>query len=233
MCNKCYQPFCGGTCNENPCESGCPIKLDFACIVYNKDGKEASKLSGLNLPNGSTLRLVVELLDEKIKQLDVVNYALPHLRQSHVINNVKKFAEVVDSTLASLRSDILSLSSESSPNVIGIASSSINLATSGTQGHTIKADLKLSASEGNTLTILGDGLYNNPQTLGINYLTKSLTISNGNSVDLTPLVQAPSGYLGKVIADPSSPLDGNYWFNSSQNKLKIRVGDTIKEIVTL
>lgn len=228
MCHSCYQPdyLCS-------CESDCPIKLDFACIIYNKEGKDASKLQGLNLPNGSTLRLVVELIDEKIKQLNVVNYSIPFLRTISTINNIQKFAEVVDSQISALKSNLVDISTDVSPDVVGSNTPSINIGTSGTQGHTISANLKVSAQAGNTISVLSDGVYNNPQTLNVNYTNKTLSIANGNTVDLSALVQAPSGYLGNVVSDPSTPLDGNYWFNTVQNKLKIRVNGGIKEIVTI
>lgn len=47
---------------------------------------------------------------------------------------------------------------------------------------------------------------------------------------------APSAnrdWLGNLTSDPSAAINGNYWFNTNQNKLKIKVNGIVKEIVTV
>jgi hypothetical protein len=42
-----------------------------------------------------------------------------------------------------------------------------------------------------------------------------------------------AGYLGNVASDPTSPLDGQYWFNATSGELKIKVNGVIKTIQTV
>lgn len=58
-------------------------------------------------------------------------------------------------------------------------------------------------------------------------------------VELTALKESitPSGsftrdYLGELSSDPGAAINGNYWFNTNQNKLKIKTNGLIKEILT-
>jgi hypothetical protein len=233
MCNKCYRPACGGCSGcYNGCEPDCPIKLDFACIIYNKDGKNASTLDGLGLGNGATLSLVIELLDEKIKQLNVLDFYLPYLRSSYIINTMEQFSEAVDDKLQTLNSVIGGINTVNNLAVTANDSNSIDFSTSGTLDHTLTANVKISATSNNQLSIQSDGLFSAPQTLSINYTTKQLTISGGNNVDLTPLITAPTGFLGEVSTDPTIASNGNYWYNTTQNKLKIKLTSGVKEILT-
>lgn len=146
-CNRC------GSCSPcscyptNPCytvvTSGCPVQLDFACIIYHKTNSEISELDGLNLSNGSTLELVIETIDEKVKQLNVLDFVLPILRATYVVNTMQQFCTSVDTQLGIL-------------NV----------------------------------------------------------------------------WRGNVTADPSSPVDGWYWYNTTSTELKIRLNGATK-IVTI
>lgn len=103
-CYNCGTPYCScrTSCRTyDPCyvTSGCPIQLDFSCVLYHKNNSEISELDGLGLSNGSTLELVIETLDEKIKQLAVLDFSLPFLRETYVINTMKQFVEAVDTQL--------------------------------------------------------------------------------------------------------------------------------------
>jgi hypothetical protein len=44
---------------------------------------------------------------------------------------------------------------------------------------------------------------------------------------------AVSPFLGNVAVDPISPLDGQYWFNSTSGQLKIKVNGLVKVIQTV
>lgn len=89
------------------CYSGCPIKLDWTCLIYHKDNNEASGLyDGLGLNNGVTLQLALETVSEKIKQLKFSDFVLTFLRESYVINTLQQFSSAVDETLADLQSQI-------------------------------------------------------------------------------------------------------------------------------
>lgn len=98
-CSTCYNP-----CNSCTCyvTTGCPLQLDFSCVLYHKNNNEVTELDGLNLSNGATLELVIESIDEKIKQLAVVNFTLTYLRQSYVINTMQQFCEAVDAELSDI-----------------------------------------------------------------------------------------------------------------------------------
>lgn len=104
-----------GSCNPctcNPCvvvTTGCPIQLDTSCILYHKSNSEITELDGLNISNGATLELILETIDEKIKQLNVIDLNLPCLRQTYVINTLQQFIAAVDTELCLIkdRLDIL------------------------------------------------------------------------------------------------------------------------------
>jgi hypothetical protein len=70
------------------------------------------------------------------------------------------------------------------------------------------------------------------------YLRSSTTINTlkqfAEAVDslLQSLGSPVSGYLGNVVSDPASPVDGNYWFNVTSGDLKIKANGTIRKITT-
>lgn len=139
----------------NPCtEQGCPMQLDFSCILYNKDNNQVTQLDGLSLPNGTTLKAVIEELDERIKQLKIDTLNLPFLRDSYTVNTIQQFVVAVDQALAAL-----------------------------------------------------DG------------------------AAAAPPVSQVNGYLGELTSDPSA-LNGQYWFRTDSNVLKIKVNNTVKTITT-
>ena len=103
---------CGGWHADcDPCyvTTGCPLQLDFSCVLYHKNNNEVTELDGLGLSNGATLELVVETIDEKVKQLNVLNFNLACLRQSYVINTMQQFCEAVDTEICSLKTRVTNL----------------------------------------------------------------------------------------------------------------------------
>lgn len=103
-CSRCgCSPCLCDPCAPSVCTTGCPIQLDFSCVIYHKNNNEVSELDGLNLSNGATLELVVETLDEKIKQVNVLDVSLTYLRSKYVINTLKQFEAAVDTELPLLK----------------------------------------------------------------------------------------------------------------------------------
>lgn len=232
-CNTCHQPSNSCSCNtECGCADSCPIKLDFRCIVYNKDGLDASTLTNLNLPNGSTLKLFAESVDVKMAQLNVINFNLPFLRQDNVINTLQQFCEATDTALSTLTTTVDAIVGLSNVPLTVVDSSSLDFTASGTLNHTLTGVVKISASANNLVSILSDGLFVIPQTVSFDYGTKILSISNGNSIDLSSALATPSGWLGNVSSDPSTAVNGNYWFNTATGFLRIKVNNILKTIIT-
>lgn len=227
---------CGCDDITTPCVSlcadavtGCPIQLDFDCIIYHKTGSRVSNLTGTVLPNGTTLTLFAETVDNLVGQTKVASFNLPFLRAGHTITSLKLFAEAVDTELSQLRTDVTTLQAGASTPITPIDSNSIDLTISGLNNHTVKADAKISASANNLISILSDGLFVTPQTLTADYTNKKISISNGNTIDLAGLVCGVGGFLGNLAADPTT-IDGQYWFNTTSNLLKIKVNGLVKTI---
>lgn len=219
------------TCD--PCATtGCPIQLDFECLLYNKANNEVSNLTNLGLTNGATLKLFAELVDSYIGQIKVADYNLPCLRDDYVINTLKQFAEAVDVELCQIRTDVATLQSLVNLPITGTDTQSVNLTVSGIGSHTIQAEVIISGQANNLLSSLVSGLYVAPQTLSVNYTTKEMTISNGNTVSFAGLTCGVGGFLGNVSSDPTAVLDGQYWFNITSGELKIQVNGLTK-IITI
>ena len=102
---------CNNSYNSCTCTTGCAVQLDFECIIYHKANNEISELDGLNLPNGSTLELVIETIDEKIKQLGILDWSLPCLRdeRGYTINTMQQFVTAVDTDLCILYGKVTNL----------------------------------------------------------------------------------------------------------------------------
>lgn len=215
----------------NPC-TPCNVIVDFKCVFYNLEGSDASSLDGLNLANGSSLKLFAETVDEKIKQLNVINFTLTNLRQDYVINTLQQFAEASDTQFGILQDEIDDITGLSNVPLVANDSSSINFTTSGTLDHTLTGSVKISASANNLAAILSDGIYVAPQTLSVDFTAKTITISNGNTIDLSSIIATPTGFLGNVASDPSTAINGNYWWNTGTNLLRIKVNNVIKTIAT-
>lgn len=88
--------------NTCDCSNACPIQLDFTCLFYNKFNQEATQLDGLNLSNGTNLKIIIEQLDDKIKELNLINHTLIYLRTKYTINTLTQFTTAVSLELASL-----------------------------------------------------------------------------------------------------------------------------------
>jgi hypothetical protein len=116
MCHICGQPqYYPCNCVQqnllpcNPCSTtsdGCPIKLDTACVIYHKSLSTPSGLEALNLPNGSTLDLILDTIDVQLRQINVPDWTLPFLDDSYVINTLEQFGTAVDSQFAEVDSQI-------------------------------------------------------------------------------------------------------------------------------
>ena len=233
MCysGTCGQPSCRTCYPCDPCSfsSDCPLQLDFSCVIYHKNNADISELSALALGNGSTLELVVEEIDKKLADFNFISFSLPILRQTYVINSLKQFAEAIDVELNDIRSDISALSS--TPSLVANDSATVDFTTSGVQGHTITASVKVSGTAGNRIAENPDGLYVGPQTLVPNYTTKELGIAGGNTISLASMASGVQGYLGNVTSDPAA-IDGQYWFNTTTNQLKIKTNGIVRVITT-
>jgi hypothetical protein len=222
----------------DPCntDTGCPIQLDWDCSIYHKSNNEVANLPNLGLTNGATLNLFAELVDSYIGDLKVQDYALPCLRADYTINTLAQFANAVDTEICSLNSDISTVMGLVNTNITAVDTATIDFTTSGTLNHTIQATVIVSGLPDNQLAALPSGLFASAQNLSINYTTHEITISDGNTIDLTPLMFNADGFLGNVASDPASPLNGQYWFRTdlaAANGLRIRVNGTTRTIPTV
>ena len=213
------------------CSNGCPVDLDFTCVFYHKDNNEVTELDGLGLTNGATLELVIETIDEKIKQMDFSLVTLPYLKAGNTVNNLTQFAQAVDTEFAALAADVATALAASSQALTATDSATVDFTTSGTLNHTLTASVKLSANAGNRVTAEADGLHVAGQTVSINYTTKELSISGGNTVSFASLVGGTVGWLGNLASDPTA-VDGQYWYNTTSDLLKIKVNGVVKTITT-
>jgi hypothetical protein len=230
------------SCGYNPCRcqssscstyvcAGCQIQLDTACSFYHKDNSELTALTNLAITNGATLESILEAIDPYIGQLKFTNFSLPFLRVTYVINSLQQFAQAVDTELNSISTDVATALADSQTPLSVTDSSSIDFIASGVLNHTLTASVKLSALGGNRITQQSDGLHISPQTVSVNYSTKELTISEGNTVSLASLTSAASGFLGNLASDPTA-VDGQYWFNTTSSILKMKLNGVVKTIVT-
>lgn len=235
-CSSCGCNNCNCSCNSSACDStGCPTKLDFSCIIYHKFGNKVTELDGLDLGNFSTLELVIETIDEYIKQLDVTIWELPILRAEYTINTLQQFGQSVDTELGELQAEIDALSLLVNVPLVANDSTTIDFTTSGTLGHTLTGSVIVSPTVGNQLSILGDGLYSQPQTLAIDYINKTMSISDGNEVSFASLVCGVGGYLGEFSGSDPAAADGQYWFRTDlavADGLRIRLDGNVRTIPT-
>ena len=224
----------------NPCDpcsqpAGCPIQLDFSCVIYHKDNNDVSELDGLAMTNGATLEAVIEAVDEKVKLLNVADWTLTYLRATYVINTLQQFAQSVDDELSLLRDDIDTAIASSGTSLTANDSATIDFTASGTLGHTITGSVKLSAVSGNRLTAQADGIHVSGQTLSVNTSAKTITISDGNTINVAALLATPGTFLGNLGADPSSPQDGQFWFRTDlapSSGLRIQLNGSTRTITT-
>lgn len=224
-------PIHSDDCGCSSCCGGCPVNLDMSCVFYHKDNNKLTELDGLNFTNGATLEIIIEAIDEKIKEINVLDFDLPCLRVSYVINTVQQFAEAVDTEICLIKDSIADLEDESATPLVANDSATIDFTTSGTLNHTVTASVKLSETSGNRLIEELDGIYVDGQILSIDYDEKTISISDGNTLSFASLMSGTLGFLGNLASDPSA-TDGQYWYNTSSNLLKIKVGGLVKTITT-
>ena len=81
-CAPCQDPIVpnvNNTCAPtDPCvvDTSCPVNLDTDCVYYNKFGQSQSYLTNLGLPNGTSLKLILEQIDESLGFLTAYNFPL-------------------------------------------------------------------------------------------------------------------------------------------------------------
>lgn len=234
-CHRCgFNPCrCHQTVNIcDPCNTntGCPIQLDFDCVIYHKDNNEVTNLTCLELTNGATLNQFAEAVDAQICQLNVEDYNLPCLRADYTINTLAQFANAVDTEICILHDDIETLTGLVSTPITPVDTTSIDLSVSGLNSHTLSASLIVAPNADNQLTVLPAGAYVAPQTLTIDYDTQEICISDGNCVDLSPMLCTAEGFRGNIAADPVDPEEGQYWYNTVENELRIQVNNAVYTI---
>lgn len=100
---------CTQIVNNCDCDNSCPLTLDFKCILYHKSNQSQTQLDGLNMSNGTTLEVVIEALDEQIKQLNLINHTMVYLRTKYTINTLTQFTNSVSQELAFLDARISAL----------------------------------------------------------------------------------------------------------------------------
>jgi hypothetical protein len=116
MCHICGQPSsfpCNCIqqinlpCNPTPCsQTGVTLLFDASQVLYHKNNNSASLLTCLGLGNGATLQLILETIDTKICQLNVPDWTLTFIRESHVVNTLNQFGVAVDELLSGLQDQI-------------------------------------------------------------------------------------------------------------------------------
>lgn len=216
-------------CGCSSCCGGCPVNLDMSCVFYHKDNNKITELDGLNFSNGATLEIIIETIDERIKELNVTDFNLPCLRVGYVINTMEQFAEAVDTELCLIKDSISDLEEEVATPITANDSATIDFTVSGTLDHTITASVKISETAGNLITEELDGIYHTGQILSIDYSEKTISISDGNTLSFASLMSGTLGWLGNLSADPSA-TDGQYWYNTTDSALRIKVNGLTKTI---
>lgn len=217
------------SCDNN----GCPVILDSVCVIYHKNNSSLSNLKNLNLPNGTPAQLIFDTIDVQLGYLNFTNWSIPFLRSIYLnpgINNLIQFGSAVDNQLMLLTDAVEALQSGST--LTKTNTESIDIVLTGAFNNIISANVNISATSGNRVSIVSDGLLVPPQSLIPDYVNKTLEISDGNTVDLAPLLTAASGFLGNLPSDPSSPQDGQYWYETGSNQLKMQLNGATR-IITI
>lgn len=229
MCRNCGSsvPTNSCLCNSNCSSSGCPIQLDFECLIYHKRNQGVSGLTNLGFNNGTTLDVIIEAIDVQLGQLDVDAWALPYLRdtQHYVLHTLKQYGEAVDAELTAL------VAAGVTPTPITVNNSkNVIITASGTLNHTLSANVAISAQADNQLVDTElDGLYVVAQTLDPDYTNGLLTITDGNQIDLKPFFTS-EGYLGNQSADPVSAVNGQFWYRQDLDELHIKLNGVVRDI---
>lgn len=230
MCRNCGSSFPTANCNcSSQCSSnGCPIQLDFECVIYHKRNQGISGLTNLGLANGTTLDIIIEAIDVQLGQLNVDAWVLPYLRDTrhYVLHTLRQYGEAVDAELTALVAAGVTpvpITINNSKNVIIVAS--------GTLDHTLSADVAISAFANNQLVnTQPDGLYVVAQTLNPDYTNGTIGISDGNTVDLKPFFVS-EGFLGnQATTDPTTAVDGQFWYRVDTDELHIKLNGVVRNI---
>jgi hypothetical protein len=226
-CGPRFPPNCGS--------NGCFEFTDSSCIIYHKNFNITSGLINLNLPNGTPVQLILETIDAQLGQFNGTNWLIPYLRSITLpfsINNLPQFAAAVDTEFSVIAGEIAALQLVAALPNSSTDTPTVHFILTGTLDRNISANVKVSATSGNQLTIQPDGLYSQAQNLSIDYAAHTLSITDGNTVDFTSILGI--GWKGNVATDPVSPPDGSYWWNTTSSTLKIAVdGGVIKTIPTI
>jgi hypothetical protein len=227
-CGSFPPPFPPPNCGDR----GEPLFLDSANVIYHLFNNQLSNLRNLGFPNQTPVQTILDGIDYWIGFLNITQWNIPNLKTlfpQDTFNNLQIFGQAVDAEFGNILASIATISGSSATPNSATNTDSIAFILTGPLNRNISANVLLSAASGNTLSILSDGLFNPPQNLGVNYTNNSLTITGGNTVTLP---NPPSGWLGNVSADPASPQDGQYWYNTTSSQLKMRANGSTLVITT-
>lgn len=195
MCSNCGQSDVQCTCPSNTCvpcsqEKMCPIKLDASCVIYHilGDDDEATKLTCLGLPNYTTVEEILEKIDDLIcgnlnipittEETFTTIITASGAANHHLKTDVKVSAD--DDNIVEIRPDGLYVPTPAipeipdSPTLVATDSATIDFTTSGTLGHNLTGNVKVSPDAGNNVSAHGNGIY-----------APKITVSDTATIDLT------------------------------------------------
>jgi hypothetical protein len=214
------------------CDRGEPFFLDSAQVIYHLGNNQLSNLNNLGFPNGTPLQTILDKIDYFIGFLNITQWTIPNIKTYFPgvnFQNLQQFGQAVDAELGVINSNLATLSGATSTPLTSTNTESITFVLTGVQNKNISGFVNISSSSGNTLILNPDGLFATPQQLNVDYNANTISITDGNTVALP---NNPQGFLGNLSSDPSSPQDGQYWFNTSSSQLKIRLDGAVR-IVTI
>jgi hypothetical protein len=217
---------CGSDCGSFPppfppnrgnCGNGDRFVLDSASVFYHLFNNQISNLLNLGLPNGTPVQTILDAIDSQLGNINISTWIIPNLKSYFPdisFTNLKAFGQAVDLEFGAINAALVGISGSTGP-ISATNTETIDFTLSGPLNRNISAVVNVSATSGNTLVVEADGLFAVPQQLSVNYST---------------LPSQPAGFLGNVTADPGTPTDGNYWFNTTSGLLKIRVNGATRVI---
>jgi len=224
QCNCNAEPFCQ-QCSEN---SICVEKVDAECVIYNRDDSSPSKLTCMGIPNKTSVATILEAIDGFICNINAVQTPLTAIDSpsidltawgtlKHTLQADVNISAASGNTLAILGDGLYVSQAGSQVPITPIDSNSVNLTAFGTLDHTLQADVNVSSASGNTLSVLGDGLY--VETGAVDTADNGLT-KTGNNIQLggsllkETSIQALS-YPLNLLTNSShfNITDGSYNFN--------------------
>jgi hypothetical protein len=217
---------------QRDCDRGQPFFLDSAQVIYHLANNQLSNLNNLGFPNGTPLQPILDKIDYFIGFLNITQWNIPNLKTYFPFvnfQNLQQFGQAVDAELGIINANLTALSGATSTPLSSTNTDSFTFVLTGVQNKNISGFVNISSASGQTLILNSDGLYAAPQQLNVDYNTNVISISDGNSVALP---NNPQGYLGNLSADPGSPQDGQYWYNTTSSQLKMRL-DGATRIITI